>query len=46
MYRLFLLVFAIAVLSQTSWSKAFNFQTDTFAFANQTYFDYKPVSDQ
>ena len=45
MYRLFLLVLAIAVLSQTSWSKAFNLQTDTFAFGNQTYFDYKPVSD-
>ena len=45
MYRLFLLVLATAVLSQTSRSKAFNLQTDTFAFGNQTYFDYKPVSD-
>jgi hypothetical protein len=29
-----------------AWSKAFDFQTDTFAFANQTYFDYKPVADR
>jgi hypothetical protein len=45
-YRLFLLVCAITVLSQTAWSKAFDFQTDTFAFANQTYFDYKRVTDR
>ena len=46
MYRLFLFVCAIAVSSPTAWSKAFNFQTDTFAFANQTYFDYKPATDR
>ena len=45
MYRLFLFVCAIAVSSPTAWCKAFNFRTDTFAFANQTYFDYKPLSD-
>ena len=45
--RLLVLFFcAIAVSSPTAWSKAFNFQTDTFAFANQTYFDYKPAADR
>jgi hypothetical protein len=45
-YRLFLFVCAIAVWSPTAWSKSFNFRADTFAFANQTYFDYKPLSDR
>ena len=46
MYRIFLFICAIGVSSPTAWPKAFNFQTDTFAFANQTYFDYKPASDR
>jgi hypothetical protein len=36
---------ALAVWSTTARSKTFNFQTDTFGFANQTYFDYKPLTD-
>ncbi|HEY1476513.1 MAG TPA: hypothetical protein VGF37_02415 [Chthoniobacterales bacterium] len=46
MCRLLLFICAIASSSPTAWSKTFNFQTDTFAFANQTYFDYKPVSER
>ena len=45
MRRIFLLVCTFVLWSPLAWSKPFNFQTDTFAFANQTYFDYKPVSD-
>jgi len=44
-HRIFLLVCALFVSSHAAWCRPFNFQTDTFAFANQTYFDYKPVSD-
>jgi hypothetical protein len=36
---------ALAAWSTTACSKTFDFQTDTFAFENQTYFDYKPLSD-
>jgi hypothetical protein len=36
----------LAACSATAaWCKTFDFQTDTFAFANQTYFDYKPIAD-
>jgi hypothetical protein len=45
-YRLFFFLSAIAVSISTGRSKAFNFESDTFAFANQTYFDYKPASDR
>jgi hypothetical protein len=45
-YRLVALLCAFAVLNSTAWSKAFNLQTDTFHFSNQTYFDYKVASDQ
>jgi hypothetical protein len=38
-------VCAFATWSATAWSRSFDFQTDTFAFANQTYFDYKPLGD-
>ena len=36
---------ALGVLSTTARSKTFDFQKDTFGFANQTYFDYKQLSD-
>jgi hypothetical protein len=45
-YRLVALLCAFAVLNSTTWSKAFNLQTDTFHFSNQTYFDYKVASNQ
>ncbi|MEA3164346.1 MAG: hypothetical protein QOE88_2164 [Verrucomicrobiota bacterium] len=45
MYRLFVLVCALAVWTATAESKTFDFQRDTFGFANQTYFDYKPLTD-
>jgi hypothetical protein len=44
-YRLFVLVCALAVWTATAESKTFDFQRDTFGFANQTYFDYKPLTD-
>jgi hypothetical protein len=44
-HRIFLFVCTFFVGGHAAWSRPFNFQTDTFAFANQTYFDYKPVSD-
>jgi hypothetical protein len=44
-YRQFVLGCLLAVWSMTAWSKGFDFQTDTFGFANQTYFDYKPLTD-
>jgi hypothetical protein len=44
-YRTILLAIASAVLSTTAWSKTFDFQSDTFGFANQTYFDYKQLTD-
>jgi hypothetical protein len=43
--RLLLLTCALAVCNSTAWSKAFEFPTDTFGFENQTYFDYKPLSE-
>ena len=46
MYRLFAFLCALTALNPPAWSKTFNLQTDTFHFANQTYFDYKTVSDQ
>jgi len=45
-YRLFASLCAFATLIPTPWPKAFDLQTDTFHFGNQTYFDYKTVSDQ
>jgi hypothetical protein len=45
-YRLFLFLCAIAVLSPTAWCKAFDFRTETLAFANQTYFDYNSSTDR
>jgi hypothetical protein len=44
-YRLFVLACALAFWSTTAWSKTFDFQADTFGFANQTYFDYKPLTN-
>jgi hypothetical protein len=44
-YRLFLLACASALWSTTASSKEFDFRTDTFAFANQTYFDYKQLTE-
>jgi hypothetical protein len=44
-YRTILLAIASALLSTTTWSKTFDFQSDTFGFANQTYFDYKQLTD-
>jgi hypothetical protein len=44
-YRLFVLACALAVWTATAESKTFDFQRDTFGFANQTYFDYKPLTD-
>jgi len=44
-YRLFLSAYALAFLSTTAWSKTFDFKADTFGFANQTYFDYRPLTD-
>ncbi|MBV8140682.1 MAG: hypothetical protein JOZ60_01385 [Verrucomicrobia bacterium] len=35
----------MAVLSTTARSRNFDFHADTFAFANQTYFDYKQLSE-
>ena len=35
----------MAVWNTAAWSKTFDFQTDTFAFENQTYFDYKPLTE-
>ena len=45
MYRLLLLACALAVCNTNAWSRAFDLQTDTFAFENQTYFDYKPLTE-
>jgi hypothetical protein len=44
-HRLFVLACALTVCSASARSRTFDFQRDTFAFENQTYFDYKPVSD-
>jgi hypothetical protein len=44
-YRLSVLVCVLALWSTTAWSREFNFQADTFGFANQTYYDYKQLSD-
>ena len=46
MYRLFALLCALVTFHSTAWAQVFNLQTDTFRFSNQTYFDYKVVSDQ
>jgi hypothetical protein len=35
----------LVVWNTTAWSKAFDFDADTFGFANQTYFDYKPLTE-
>jgi hypothetical protein len=43
--RLSVLVCVLAFWCTTAWSRTFNFQTDTFGFANQTYFDYKQLPD-
>jgi len=43
--RILLLVTALIISGATVWSKPFDFQSDTLAFKNQTYYDYKPVSD-
>jgi hypothetical protein len=43
-YRLFLFALALTICSATGWSRTFDFQSDTFAFQNQTYFDYTPLS--
>jgi hypothetical protein len=45
-YRLFAFLCVFSALNSPAWSKTFNFQTDTFHFANQTYFDYQTASDQ
>jgi hypothetical protein len=45
-HRFVALLCAFAVFNSTAWSKAFNLQTDTFHFSNQTYFDYKVASNQ
>jgi hypothetical protein len=44
-HRVIVLACALAAWSTTGWSKTFDLQTDTFAFENQLYFDYKPLSD-
>jgi hypothetical protein len=44
-YRLFLLTTALTLLGTTAWCKTFAFPADTFGFENQTYFDYKPLTD-
>jgi hypothetical protein len=44
-YRLSVLVCVLALWSTTAWSREFDFQADTFGFANQTYYDYKQLSD-
>lgn len=44
MYRLFLFAIALTICGATGWSRPFEFPSDTFAFKNQTYFDYKPLS--
>jgi len=43
--RLLLFACALIVASATAWSRPFNFQSDTFAFKNQLYYDYKSISD-
>jgi hypothetical protein len=43
--RLFPVACALAVWCTAAWSREFDFPADTFAFANQTYFDYKPVTE-
>jgi hypothetical protein len=43
--RLSFFACALAIWCTTAWSKEFDFQSETFAFANQTYFDYKPVTE-
>jgi hypothetical protein len=45
-YRLFALLCALVTFHSTARAQVFNLQTDTFHFSNQTYFDYKVVSDQ
>lgn len=45
MRRLIFFACALALWSTTAWSKTFDFQSDTFAFANQTYFDYKQLTE-
>ena len=45
MYRLSVLVCILALWSTTAWSRKFDFHDDTFGFANQTYYDYKQLSD-
>ncbi len=44
-YRLFLFSYALLICSVTAWSRPFDFQSDTFAFKNQLYYDYKQISD-
>jgi hypothetical protein len=43
-YRLFVLSCVFAIWSSTAKSKTFQFPADTFAFENQTYFDYRPLT--
>jgi hypothetical protein len=40
-----MLASALAVWNTPAAAKTFDFQTDTFAFENQTYFDYKPLTE-
>jgi hypothetical protein len=35
----------LAVCNTNAWSRAFDLQADTFGFENQTYFDYKPLTE-
>lgn len=42
--RLLLFAYALTLFGATAWSRPFDFQSDTFAFKNQTYYDYKPLS--
>jgi hypothetical protein len=43
-YRSLLFTCALIFCGATAWSKPFDFKSDTFAFKNQTYYDYKVVS--
>jgi hypothetical protein len=44
-YRLFLLAYTLVGWCTAASAREFNFPSDTFAFSNQTYFDYKPIAE-
>ena len=45
MHRFFLLACAWAIWCTPAESKIFHFPADTFGFENQTYYDYKPLTE-